>query len=98
MKNKSVHSCRFVNHDNVHWNMTTLNKLFKIEFERGDWKRAKKMQRTVPFNECVEKAYDTVFSYVKCIFIYLFIVYIKIILKVCCFSKSVLQISMYIII
>ena len=35
MKNKSVHSCRFVHHAKFHCIMTTLNKLFKIEFERG---------------------------------------------------------------
>ena len=44
MKNKSVQNCRFVHHAKFHCIMTTLNKLFKIEFERlgggGDWKRA----------------------------------------------------------
>ena len=35
MKNKSVHSCRFVHHAKFHCIMTTLNKLFKVEFERG---------------------------------------------------------------
>ena len=40
MKNKSVHSCHSVHHAKFHCIMTTLNKLFKIEFERGDWKRA----------------------------------------------------------
>ena len=35
MKNKSVHSCRFVHHAKFHCIMTTLSKLFKIEFERG---------------------------------------------------------------
>ena len=35
MENKSVHSCRFVQHAKFHCIMTTLNKLFKIEFERG---------------------------------------------------------------
>ena len=34
MKNKSVHSCRFVHHAKFHCIMTTLNKLFKFEFER----------------------------------------------------------------
>ena len=33
MKNKSVHSCRFVHHAKFHCIMTTLNKLFKIKFE-----------------------------------------------------------------
>ena len=34
-------SCRFVHHAKFHCIMTTLNKLFKIEFEGGgDWKRA----------------------------------------------------------
>ena len=44
MKNKSVHSCRFVHHAKFHCIMTTLNKLFKIKFERagGNWKRAPK--------------------------------------------------------
>ena len=40
MKNKSVHSCRSVHHAKFHCIMTTLNKLFKIKFKRGDWKRA----------------------------------------------------------
>ena len=42
MKNKSVQNCRFVHHAKFHFIMTTLNKLFKIEFERwgGNWKRA----------------------------------------------------------
>ena len=40
MKSKSVHICQFVHHANFHCIMTTLNKLFKNEFERGDWKRA----------------------------------------------------------
>ena len=34
MKNKSVQNCRFVHHAKFHCNLTTLNKLFKIEFER----------------------------------------------------------------
>ena len=34
MKNKSVQNCRFVHHAKFHCIMTTLNKLFKIEFER----------------------------------------------------------------
>ena len=34
MKNKSVQNCRFVLHAKFHCIMTTLNKLFKIEFER----------------------------------------------------------------
>ena len=34
MKNKSVQNCRFVQHAKFHCIMTTLNKLFKIEFER----------------------------------------------------------------
>ena len=42
MKNKSVQNCRFVHHAKFHFIMTTLNKLFKIEFERwgGNWKGA----------------------------------------------------------
>ena len=35
MKNKSVHSCRFVHHAKFHCIMTTLNNLFKVEFEKG---------------------------------------------------------------
>ena len=35
MKNKSVQNCGFVHHAKFHCIMTTLNKLFKIEFERG---------------------------------------------------------------
>ena len=35
MKNKSVHSCRFVHHAKFHCIMAMLNRLFKIEFERG---------------------------------------------------------------
>ena len=34
MKNKSVQNCRFVHHAKFRCIMTTLNKLFKIEFER----------------------------------------------------------------
>ena len=34
MKNKSVQNCRFVHHAKFHCIVTTLNKLFKIEFER----------------------------------------------------------------
>ena len=41
MKNKSVHSCRFVHHAKFHCIMTTLNKLFKIKFERGGGKLEK---------------------------------------------------------
>ena len=40
MKNKSVHSWRFVHHAKFHCIMTTLNKLFKIEFERGELERS----------------------------------------------------------
>ena len=36
MKNKSVHSCRFGHHAKFHCIMTTLNRLFKIEFQRGE--------------------------------------------------------------
>ena len=35
MKHKSVHSCRFFHHAKFHCIMTTLNQLFKIEFEGG---------------------------------------------------------------
>ena len=40
MKIKSVQNCRFVHHAKFHCIMTMLNRLFSIEFERGDWKRA----------------------------------------------------------
>ena len=45
MKNKSVQNCRFVHHAKFHYIMRTLNKFFKIEFERwgGNWKRAKNL-------------------------------------------------------
>ena len=41
MKNKSVHNCRFVQHAKFHCIMTTLNKLFKFEFESEgeNWKK-----------------------------------------------------------
>ena len=32
---QSVHSCRFVHHAKLHRIMTTLNRLFKIEIQRG---------------------------------------------------------------
>ena len=35
MKNKSVQNCQFVHHAKFHCIMTMLNRLFKIEFERG---------------------------------------------------------------
>ena len=43
MKNKSVRNCRFAHHAKFHGIMTTLKRLFKIEFEKrggGNWKRA----------------------------------------------------------
>ena len=40
MKNKSVHSCRFDHHAKFHCIMTTLNKRFKIEFERGELEKS----------------------------------------------------------
>ena len=48
MKNKSVHSCRFVHHAKFHCIMTTLIKLFKNEFERG---KLEKSQKTGPQNQ-----------------------------------------------
>ena len=36
MKNKSVQNCQFVHYANFHCSMTRLNRLFKIEFERGE--------------------------------------------------------------
>ena len=35
MKNKSVQNCRFVHHAKFHCIMTTLNRLFKTEIQRG---------------------------------------------------------------
>ena len=35
MENKSVQNCRFVHHAKFHCIVTTLHRLFKIEFERG---------------------------------------------------------------
>ena len=35
MKNKYVQNCRFVHHAKFHCIMTTLDRLFKIKFERG---------------------------------------------------------------
>ena len=32
-------NCRFVHLVKFHCIVTTLNRLFKVEFERGDWKR-----------------------------------------------------------
>ena len=46
MKNKSVQNCRFVHHAKFHCIMTTLNKLFKIEFERwggGELEKSRKL-------------------------------------------------------
>ena len=40
MKNKSVQNCRFVHHAKFHCIMTTLNKLFKTEFERGELEKS----------------------------------------------------------
>ena len=36
MKNKSVQNCRFVHHTKFHCIMTTLKRLFKFEFGRGE--------------------------------------------------------------
>ena len=36
MKNKSVQNCRCLHHAKFHCIMTTLNRLFKIEVERGE--------------------------------------------------------------
>ena len=41
MKNKSVHSCWFIHHAKFHCMMTTLNKLFKFEFERGELEKSR---------------------------------------------------------
>ena len=47
MKNKSVHSCRFVHHAKFHCFMTTLNKFFKIKFERGGLEKSQKIIKMV---------------------------------------------------
>ena len=41
MKNKSVHSCRFVHHAKFHCIMTTLKTLFEIKFERGELEKSR---------------------------------------------------------
>ena len=41
MRNKSVHSCRFIYHAQFHCIMTRLNRLFKIEFERGKLEKSR---------------------------------------------------------
>ena len=59
MKNKSVQNCRFVHHAKLHCIVTTLNRLFKIEFERGDWKRAKFRHLSVFLFSCVHYSFRT---------------------------------------
>ena len=49
MKNKSVHSCRFFHHAKFHCIITTLNKLFKVEFESGQLEKSQKILK-VPSN------------------------------------------------
>ena len=41
MTNKSVHNCQFVHHANFHCIMTTVNKVFKNEFERGELEKSR---------------------------------------------------------
>ena len=55
MKNKSVHSCRFVHHAKFHCIMTTLIKLFKIEFERGGGGTGKEPKNVIDNWERVQK-------------------------------------------
>ena len=43
MENKFVHNCRFVHHAKFHCDMTMLNKLFKIEFERGGQEKSRNL-------------------------------------------------------
>ena len=33
--NKSIHSCQFIHHGKFCWTLTTVNNLFKNDFERG---------------------------------------------------------------
>ena len=40
MKNKSVHNCRFFHHAKFDCIMERLNKLFKVEFERGELEKS----------------------------------------------------------
>ena len=44
MKNKSVQNCRFVHHAKFHCIMSTLNRLFEIEFKRGETGKEPKKQ------------------------------------------------------
>ena len=61
MKNKSVHSCRFVHHAKFHCIMTTLKRLFKIEFEREALEKSPKLQdyKTAFFSELSAKISGT---------------------------------------
>ena len=59
MKNKSVQNCRFVHHTKFHCIVTTLIRLFKIEFERGNWKRAN------AFNDLKSSYYSRIFVWVS---------------------------------
>ena len=46
MKNKSVQNCQFVNHAKFHCITTMLNRLFSIEFERGETGKEPKAKNT----------------------------------------------------
>ena len=58
MKNESDQSFRFVHHAKFHCIMITLNKLFKIEFERGELEKSlgtKPLMFRLPFKVFMEK-------------------------------------------
>ena len=42
MKNKSVQNCQFIHHAKLHCIMTSLNRLFKTEFERGELEKSRR--------------------------------------------------------
>ena len=46
MKNKYVQNCQFVNHAKFHCITTMLNRLFSIEFERGETGKEPKAKNT----------------------------------------------------
>ena len=60
MKNKSVQNCRFVHHAKFLCIMTTLKRLFKIEFERGGG-TGKELARAFPAFFFMKKANQTKF-------------------------------------
>ena len=61
MKNKSFQNCRFVHQAKFPCIMTTLNRLFKIEFARGrNWKRA--VNRSKVYHFVFNMTYGGMFS------------------------------------